>query len=137
MVKNFTVELSTKGMSDMHDITGKVSDAVRKSGVTDGIVVVFAPGSTAGITTVEFEPGLQKDIPQAFEKLFPYKAHYEHNATWGDGNGASHVRASLLGPSLSVPLVKGEMTLGTWQQIVLIDFDTRPRKREVVVQVIS
>jgi secondary thiamine-phosphate synthase enzyme len=137
MVKTGTISLNSKGFTQMFDITGNVDSIVKKSGINDGIVTVFVPGSTGSITTIEYESGLIADLPEMFEKLIPYKADYEHDATWGDANGGSHLRASLMGPSLTVPFNKGEMTLGTWQQICFIDFDTKPRSRELVVQVIG
>ncbi len=122
----------------MVDITGQVAEAVRESGIGEGVVVVFNVGSTAGVTTTEFEPGLVNyDIKAAFEKIAPENARYEHEETWHDDNGHSHVRASLLGPSLCVPVVGGRLTLGTWQQIILVDFDTRPRTRTVICQTIG
>lgn len=138
MVKTFKLKFSTKGNCDIVDITPKTAAAVADSGLTDGVVTVFNVGSTAGITTVEFEPGLvNHDIAAAFERIAPVNGRYEHEETWHDDNGHSHVRASMLGPSLSVPFVKGELTLGTWQQIILIDFDTRPRERTVICQIIG
>ena len=118
----------------MIDATARVQEVVRRHGFLEGQALVFVSGSTAGLTTVEFEPGLQKDLPAAFERLAPRGIRYEHEETWHDDNGHSHVRASLLGPSLTVPFRDGRLLLGTWQQIVLIDFDTRSRRREVVVQ---
>ena len=138
MVKTFKLNFSTHGNCDIVDITGKTAAAVADSGLNDGVVTVFNVGSTAGITTVEFEPGLvDHDISAAFERIAPVNGHYEHEETWHDDNGHSHVRASLLGPSLSVPFVNGELTLGTWQQIILVDFDTRPRERTVICQIIG
>lgn len=137
MVKNDRISLSSKGFTEMFNITEKVDKLVKKSGIKDGIVTVFIPGSTGGITTIEYESGLIADLPEMFEKLIPYKAGYEHDATWGDANGGSHLRASLMGPSLTVPFNSGEMTLGTWQQIVFIDFDTKPRRREIIIQIIG
>lgn len=126
--------LATNGFTDIHDLTPRVSAALEKISMQNGIVTVFVVGSTAGITTIEFEPGLRKDLPAAFEKLAPMNIRYHHNDTWGDGNGYAHVRAALLGPSLIVPFQNGRPLLGTWQQIVLIDFDNRPRQREIVLQ---
>lgn len=121
----------------MHDITGGVEQAILESGVVNGVVVVFVVGSTAAITTIEYEPGLVQDMHTAMERIAPRDAPYAHEARWHDDNGHSHIRASLLGPSLTVPIVNGRMTLGPWQQIVLIDFDTRPRTRTVHVQVMG
>ncbi len=137
MVKTDKIKVETKGHTDIMDVTDKTADIVSKSGIRNGTATVFVPGSTGGMTTVEYEPGLIKDLKEFFEKLFPYKHPYAHNATWGDGNGGSHVRASFLGPSITVPLVNGQMTLGTWQQIIFIDFDTRKRGRELIVQVVG
>lgn len=121
----------------MIDITGKVEDAVSDTKVKNGIVTVFIQGSTASVTTVEYEPGLVKDIKAIDEKLIPSGVTYAHDATWGDGNGYAHLRASLIGPSLTVPIVDGTMTLGTWQQIIVIDHDNRPRRREIIIQVMG
>jgi len=118
----------------MIDITSGVQDMLYASGLKDGIVTVFVPGSTASITTIEYEPGLLRDFPRAMEKLAPREAHYDHDARWGDGNGHSHVRASTIGPGLVVPFQNGRLMLGTWQQIVFVDFDNRPRARNVIVQ---
>lgn len=121
----------------MLDITSAVQDVISSGSIDEGIVTIFVPGSTASITTIEYEPGLQKDFPRAMERLAPADAHYDHNATWGDGNGMSHVRASTVGPGIVVPFKDRAMMLGTWQQVVLVDFDTRPRKRSVIVQVLG
>ena len=138
MVKTQRITVKTRGNCDIVDITGQVSDAISQSGVSLGTVTLFNVGSTAGITTTEYEPGLVNyDIKAAFEKIAPQNGKYEHEKTWHDDNGHSHVRASLLGPSLNVPVVDGEMTLGTWQQIILVDFDTRPRTRTVICQIIG
>jgi len=127
---------NTKGHTDIVDLTPTVREVVSKIGVKEGAVTVFAVGSTAGITTVEYEPGLvETDLPELFEKLAPYGNPYKHNATWGDDNGGAHLRASLIGSSLTVPFVSGELVLGTWQQVIFIDFDTRARSRKVVIQV--
>jgi secondary thiamine-phosphate synthase enzyme len=138
MVRTENIQVKTKGNCDVVDITGHVAQAVTQSGISDGAVTLFNVGSTAGITTTEYEPGLVNyDIEAAFEKIAPQHARYEHEETWHDDNGHSHVRASLLGPSLSVPIVDGRLTLGTWQQIILVDFDTRARTRTVICQIIS
>lgn len=125
----------TKGFSDIHDLTAEARLCVEKSGISNGQALFFVVGSTAGMTTVEFEPGLVKDLKELFERIAPRAAAYHHEETWHDGNGFSHVRASLLKPSLIVPIVDGSMTLGTWQQVVLVDFDNTPREREVVLQI--
>jgi secondary thiamine-phosphate synthase enzyme len=129
-----TVAVSTRGESHMLDLTPRVQELVRRHRFREGQALLFVSGSTAGLTTVEFEPGLQKDLPAALERLAPRGIRYEHEETWHDDNGHAHVRASILGPSLAVPFREGRLLLGTWQQIVLVDFDTRPRQREVVVQ---
>jgi secondary thiamine-phosphate synthase enzyme len=138
MVKTEQIEIPTRGNNHVINITDEVDRVVSGSGVSDGVVTVFNVGSTAGITTTEFEPGLANhDIEAAFERIAPANGRYEHEETWHDDNGHSHVRASLLGPSLSVPFVGGQMTLGTWQQIILVDFDTRARTRTVVCQIVG
>jgi secondary thiamine-phosphate synthase enzyme len=129
-----TLSFQTRGNDEMVDITADVEDVVAASGLAGGIVTVFVPGSTASVTTIEYEPGLLSDFPKAMEKLAPRNAHYDHDARWGDGNGHSHVRASTIGPSLVVPFQNGRLMLGTWQQIVFVDFDNRPRARNVIVQ---
>lgn len=136
-VHHAELRVSTRGDGDMHDLTAAVGEALRDSGVLDGIVTVFAPGATAGISTIEFEPGLRQDFPAAMERFAPRDIRYEHDETWHDGNGHSHVRASTIGPSLTVPAAAGKLVLGTWQQIVLIDFDNRPRDRRLVVTVMG
>lgn len=133
--QTFTVK--TQGFNDTHDLTPKVEEIVRKAAIVNGIATVFVSGSTAGITTIEFEEGVLEDLKKAIERLAPQDIHYDHDRRWGDGNGFSHVRAALLRPSLSVPVTGGDLQLGTWQQIVLIDFDNRPRQREIMVQLIG
>ncbi len=136
MVETHKIKVQSEGNCHIIDITGDTAEAVAKSGITDGTVVIFNVGSTAAITTIEYEPGLVNyDMAAAFEKIAPQNGRYEHEETWHDDNGHAHVRATLLGPSLTVPIVKGQLTLGTWQQIVLVDFDTRPRTRTVICQV--
>jgi secondary thiamine-phosphate synthase enzyme len=138
MVETQEIKVKTKGNCEVVNITEPVGGAVRRSNIRDGAVTVFNIGSTAGITTTEYEPGLANyDIKAAFEKIAPENARYEHEETWHDDNGHAHVRASLLGPSLSVPIVAGRLTLGTWQQIILVDFDTRPRTRTIICQIIG
>ena len=132
-----TICLSTRGNADMVDITPQAQEIVHQHGLKEGQITLFVSGSTAGLTTVEYEPGLLKDLPEAFEKIAPTGRRYHHDDTWGDGNGHAHVRASLLGPSLVIPFSEGKLLLGTWQQIVLIDFDTHSRKRTVVAQVMG
>jgi len=130
-----SIEISTKGHTDIIDITSHIDAVLKNSGLLEGSLTVFVAGSTAGITSIEYEPGLLKDIPEAFEKFAPTGVTYHHDATWGDGNGYAHVRAAMLGPSFNAPFKDGHLILGTWQQIVLIDFDNRPRNRSLVVQV--
>ena len=131
------LKFATQGHTDIIDITEKVARCVEESELRQGTVTVFVPGATGGITTVEYESGLIKDLKGAFERLASEKIEYAHNLRWKDGNGYSHVRASLLGPSLTVPFVKGSLQLGTWQQIIFIDFDNRPRNRELLVQIMG
>lgn len=130
-----SIQVSTRGDCHIVDLTDKVSAVIAKHGFVEGQALVFVSGSTAGVTTVEHEPGLLKDLPELFERLAPRGARYHHEETWHDGNGHSHVRASLLGPSITIPFSGGKLLLGTWQQVILIDFDNRPRRREVVVQI--
>lgn len=130
-----TLSFQTRGRGHILDITAEVARAVRESKLRDGVATLFVPGSTASVTTMEFEPGLVKDMAGLFERLAPSGEEYAHHETGGDDNGPSHIRASVFGPSLVVPFTDGRLTLGTWQQIVFIDFDTRLRAREVVVQV--
>lgn len=131
------IPISTRGYTDIIDITGKVAAIIDRSDLESGLATVFISGSTAGVTTIEYEPGLIKDLPEAFEKLAPMGQRYHHDATWHDGNGFAHVRAALLGASLSVPFKDKTLLLGTWQQIIVVDFDNRPRRREVVVQLMG
>ncbi len=128
------VPVSTGGNSEIHDVTPDVTALLAKHGFEDGHVLIFVPGSTGGITTLEYEPGLIQDLPIALEKFAPQGGHYHHEDTWHDGNGHSHVRSAVVGCSLTVPFREGQLMLGTWQQIVLVDFDNRPRQRELVVQ---
>ena len=130
-----TFNLKTKGNTDIIDITGNVQQIISSSGYNEGSALVFAGGSTAGITTMEYEPGLLKDYPSFFEKIIPSDLSYNHDNTWHDGNGHSHVRAALQGASFTVPFAEGRLLLGTWQQIILIDFDNRPRNRNIIVQI--
>jgi secondary thiamine-phosphate synthase enzyme len=137
VVRTHRFQIHTSGQGDAHDVTGAVAGAVRTSGLRAGIVAVFVVGSTAALTTIEFEPGAVADLNALFDRLAPRDADYRHHLRWGDDNGSSHVRAALLGPSITVPLVDGALTLGTWQQIMLLEFDTRPREREVVVHLVG
>ena len=131
------IELRTKGNTDIVDITPGIENIVDEEGVSDGILFLSVIGSTAGLTTMEYESGLEKDLKETFEKLLPYKKDYAHNATWSDDNGHSHLRSSFIKTNLFVSVTEGRLDLGTWQQVVLIDFDTRPRQRKVVVKIIK
>lgn len=131
------ITVQTRGDCDIVDITSQVAKKVLESGMNSGTATLFVSGSTAGVTTVEYEPRLLDDTRTAWDRVVPEGIDYEHNKTWGDGNGHSHVRASMLGASLTVPFVGRKLTLGTWQQIVLIDFDNRPRLRRLVLQVLG
>ncbi len=128
------VHFRTKGVDDIIDITPNVGDELRKTGLKSGTVTVFVPGSTGAVTTIEYEPGLLKDMPAFMEKLIPKTKSYAHDKTWGDDNGYAHLRAALLGPSLTVPFNNGKMILGTWQQIIFLEFDNRSRQRRLVLQ---
>ena len=134
---NQRITLKTKGSGDLVNITDEISELLQKSKLTEGNVTVFNIGSTAAITTFEFEPGMIKDMQELYEKIVPSSQHYHHDDTWGDANGFSHLRAALQGPSLTIPFEKGSLLLGTWQQVVLAEFDNRPRQRKVVVQIIG
>jgi secondary thiamine-phosphate synthase enzyme len=137
LVVTHTHEVSTAGQGDAHDLTSRVTDAVTRSGIRAGIVTVSVVGSTAGITTIEFERGAIDDLNAVFEGLAPRDGPYHHHLRWGDDNGSSHVRAAMLGPSVTIPFAGGTLLIGTWQQIALFEFDTRPRRREVVIQIIG
>jgi len=137
MVRTHTLEISTTGQGDTHDVTGVVARAVAESDIRAGVVTVFVVGSTAGVTTIEFESGALHDLDAVFEALAPRNAEYRHHLRWGDDNGSSHVRAALLGPSVTIPFRDGELMLGQWQQITVLEFDTRPRRRQIVVQMIG
>ena len=131
------IEVNTKGKTDVIDLTRQVEKGVEKSKIIAGAVTIFVTGSTGGITTIEYEPALVSDMQGFFEKIIPSSQSYAHDKTWGDANGHSHLRASLLGPSLTVPIIDGRLCLGTWQQIILMDFDNRPRKRKIILQFIG
>jgi secondary thiamine-phosphate synthase enzyme len=137
MVRTHTHEISTTGQGDAHDVTGVVARAITESGIQAGIVTVFVVGSTAGVTTIEFESGAIHDLSAVFEQLAPRDGEYQHHLRWGDDNGSSHVRAALQGPSVTIPFRNRELMLGQWQQIAVLEFDTRPRRREIVIQVIG
>jgi len=136
-VKTFSISLNTSGDSEVHDITAAIADVVSKSGLKAGTVTVFCPSSTSALTTIEYESGAVSDLKRLFEEIIPQNREYAHNARWHDGNGHSHVRAALLGPSLTIPFVEGQLTLGTWQQVIYVDFDNKPRRRELVLQIIG
>ncbi|KAB2908972.1 MAG: YjbQ family protein [Ignavibacteriaceae bacterium] len=131
------IEFHTNGDSEIKDLTADVEKVIEENNFTEGNILLFVPGSTAALTTIEFEPGLLKDYPEFMERLIPSGKIYHHDMTWHDGNGHSHLRAALQGPSLHIPFLNGKLILGTWQQIIFIDFDTRPRERTVVYQVIG
>lgn len=132
-----TITLTTRGFNDAHDLTAEVVEFVKSSKIANGIITVFVPGSTAGITTIEYEDGAIADLKRAIERIAPRDIHYDHDARWGDGNGFAHVRAALLGPSVAIPIINKQLALGTWQQIVLVDCDNRPRHREVLLQAVG
>ena len=132
-----TISISTKGFGDILDITDRVDAAIGRSTIENGLVTVFCPGSTGAVTTIEYEAGVLRDLQKAIEKIAPSNIPYEHDRRWGDGNGFSHVRAALMKPSLTIPMVKGKLALGTWQQIVFIDFDNRKRERNLIVQMVG
>jgi secondary thiamine-phosphate synthase enzyme len=132
---NTEITLPGTGGTDVHDLSGPLAAALAESGVEAGEMTLFCPGSTAGITTIEYENGVLEDLKAALERMAPRDISYAHDARWGDGNGYSHVRAALVGPSLTIPLIDGRPTLGTWQQVVLLDFDNRPRQRRLVIQI--
>jgi secondary thiamine-phosphate synthase enzyme len=136
-VAGHQIEFSTQGETQIQDLTGAVQEIVKSTSMTNGIVTVFCPGSTHGVTTIEFERGALTDLKRLFDEIAAPDREYLHNERWGDGNGHSHVRAALIGPSLTVPFVEGQLTLGRWQQIIHIDFDNRPRQRTLAVQVLG
>ncbi len=136
-VKTLSLPLRTRGNADILDITNQVTSLVVESGLANGTVTIFCPSSTSALTTIEYESGCLSDLQRLFDEILPSDRNYAHNARWGDGNGHSHVRAALLGPSLTIPFVDQRLTLGTWQQIIYVDFDTRLRQRELVVQVMG
>ena len=131
------IELSTRGNADILDITQRVASVISETGMADGTATIFSPSATSALTTIEFELGCISDLRRLFDEIVDPSRHYAHNARWGDGNGHSHVRAALLGPSLTVPFIDGQLTLGTWQQIIFLDFDNRSRQRRLVVQIIG
>ena len=136
-VKTKRLPIHTRGEGDILDVTGAVAEAVAETKLDNGIVTVFVPGSTGALTTIEYEPGLLKDFPNMLERIAPKNLVYEHEKRWHDGNGHSHVRASLIGPSLTVPFANGRLTLGTWQQIIFMELDVRSRARNLILQVMG
>jgi len=134
-IETYFIGVTTNGNCEITDITDKVDNLIANNNFTEGNALVFVAGSTGGITTIEYEPGLLKDYPEFFERIAPSGINYEHENTWHDGNGHSHVRSALQGTSLTIPFSRGKLLLGTWQQIIFIDFDNRPRKREIIVQI--
>jgi secondary thiamine-phosphate synthase enzyme len=137
MVITKSRQIRTSGQGDAHDVTPIVAEAVASSSMAAGNATVFVVGSTAGVTTIEFEPGAVADLNGLFERLAPRRAEYQHHLRWGDDNGSSHVRAALLGPSVTIPFADRKLLLGTWQQVILLEFDTQPRRRDVIVQLIG
>jgi secondary thiamine-phosphate synthase enzyme len=129
-----TIHLNTEGFNDIKDLTGQVRQCLAANRLKDGAVTVFVPGSTAGLTTIEYEPGALEDLAILLERLVPSRASYHHDKRWGDGNGSSHMRAAVIGPSLTIPFTDGKLDLGAWQQVVFIDFDNRPRSRTLVLK---
>ena len=136
-VTTSSISLSTQGNTDVRDITDEVARSITQSGLKNGTVTIFCPSSTSALTTIEYESGAVSDLQRLFDEIISQNREYAHNERWHDGNGHSHVRAALLGPSLTVPFVEGELTLGTWQQIIYVDFDNRPRQRKLVVQLVG
>lgn len=137
MVYSDSIKLSTHGHADIHDITPKVKETLVESGIQAGLLTVFTPSATSALTTIEFESGALDDLRRALDEIAPPDREYRHNLRWGDGNGHAHLRAALMKPCLTVPVIQGRLTLGTWQQIVFIDFDVRPRERSLVVQIMG
>ena len=136
-VKLNHIFLSTHGNTEVIDITQKVNECILSTTLTNGLITIFCPSSTSGVTTLEYEEGVIQDLIKTFNQIIPSDSKYQHNEAWHDGNGHSHIRSALLKTSLTIPLVDGRLTLGTWQQVVFVDFDTRPRKREIIIQVMG
>ena len=137
MIKTEEIKFNSQGYCHIVNITDEVAKKIRNSGIKSGTVTVFTPSATSGLTTIEFEPGLVKDLPEFFEKILPSGVSYHHDETWHDGNGFSHMRSALIGPDITVPFVDGKMQLGTWQNIVFLDFDNRNRSRRLIVQIMG
>ena len=137
MIFHTQIALVTRGHTDIHDITPQVEQSLRQSGIQQGLLTIFTPSATSALTTIEFESGALQDLRDALDTIAPPNAEYQHNLRWGDGNGHSHLRAALLGPSISVPILQGRLTLGTWQQLIFLDFDVRARDRKLECQIIG
>jgi secondary thiamine-phosphate synthase enzyme len=137
MIKTEKIEFSASGYCDVVNLTEAIAEKVSACGISSGIVTVFTPSATSGLTTIEYEPGLLKDLPEFFEKILPSGVAYHHDETWHDGNGFSHMRSALIGPGLTVPFIDGVLQLGTWQNIVFLDFDNRRRRRKVILQIMG
>ncbi len=137
MIKTEEIRFDSQGDGEILDLTSQIAEKIESSGLNSGTVTVFTPSATSAITTIEYEPGLLQDLPEFFQKIIPAEVSYKHDLTWHDGNGYAHLRAALVGPDITVPFVAGKMTLGTWQQIVFLDFDNRARNRKVIVQIIG
>jgi secondary thiamine-phosphate synthase enzyme len=137
VVINSVITIKTRGNADIIDITADIDQSVQKSKIKNGTVTIFVMGSTAGVTTIEYEPGLVSDFKNLWDRIVPKNIRYQHDLRWGDGNGFSHVSASMLGPSLTVPIVNGKTQLGTWQQIIIVDFDNRSRSRDISFQIVG
>jgi secondary thiamine-phosphate synthase enzyme len=137
MVKTKEIRFRTKGNGHIINLTEDLAQCVKESGITSGIATVFTPSATSGLTTIEYEPGLLKDLPEFMEKIIPSNVSYKHDETWHDGNGFSHLRSALIGPDITIPFSGGKLILGTWQQVVFLDFDNRSRERRVVVQIMG
>jgi secondary thiamine-phosphate synthase enzyme len=137
MIIQKKLSMSTKGFNDIQDITPHIREFLADSGLKEGHVIVFVPGSTGGLTTIEYEPGLLQDFPEMLEKIAPMGVSYKHDETWHDGNGYAHLRASLIGPSITIPFEGGSLVLGTWQQVIFLDFDNRPRQRQLHIQIVG
>ena len=137
IVHSSAIRLSTRGFTDCRDITGHLNEQLRKSGVLNGLLTVMVPGSTGAVTTIEYESGALSDLKDALDLIAPMDKEYAHNLKWGDGNGFSHVRAALMKPSMSIPVIDGKLSLGTWQQVIFMDFDNRSRQRSLIVQIIG
>ena len=136
-IKTLSIHLNTRGNADVHDLTDQVAGAISETELANGTITLFCPSSTSALTTIEYESGAVSDLRRLFDEIISPGRDYAHNARWGDGNGHSHIRASLLGPSLTVPFVAGRLTLGTWQQIIYVDFDVRPRQRQIILQIMG